>query len=306
MTVKELYDSVAHLGFETTLENDDRFYFAANRAIIQVNRIRPATSIYKLNHFPLKNLLTDNTFEPVCKDEEALVFACDGAKGYYFECNGNGIANIEKSTDLGETWDIIGSVELVSADGRFIAYKGIILDGGEPYSGLVRIRFSGEYIYYVQNVALYGSLIGAGAENVPAYGKYVPYDLASLASDFASFACPPIVDAQRSKSFVLDIDYFIDGASKILIPASVTGVYDIYYNRKIKPINSTDARETTVIDLDEELCAILPNLIASYVWVEDEPEKAEYYLSLYREQVAEIAMRNKNFSPAVYRNKNGW
>ena len=57
MTVEGLYSAVAQLGFETTLESDERFIFAANRAILQVNRVKPVTSIYKLNHFPLENLV---------------------------------------------------------------------------------------------------------------------------------------------------------------------------------------------------------------------------------------------------------
>ena len=35
MTVSQLYNSVAQLGFEDSLEEDDRFIFAANRALLQ-------------------------------------------------------------------------------------------------------------------------------------------------------------------------------------------------------------------------------------------------------------------------------
>ena len=98
-TIEELYSSVAQLGFETTLESDERFFFAVNRAILQVNRVKPLTSIYKLNHFPLDNLIGGDHFEPVCKDREALIFVAERARSYYFECNGNASVIIEKSTD---------------------------------------------------------------------------------------------------------------------------------------------------------------------------------------------------------------
>lgn len=305
MTIQELYESVAQLGFETELEDNNRFYYAVDRALLQVNRIRPATSIYKLNHFPLENRLTDDTFEPVIKDDEALVFVADNAKSYYFECNGNGLATIEKTAD-GETWETIKSIDLVSENGRFIEYKGLILDGEEQYLGTVRIKFSGDYVYYVQNVALYGGLLGVGAEKVPAYSKYIAYDLASLTDDFLSFVCPPIVDATRGKGFVLNDDYFVEGTSKILIPASTVGIFDVCYNRRITEVKASDDMETTIIDLDDDLAAVLPNLVASYIWVDDEPAKAEYYLTLYREQVAEIRAMKEPLSPVVYRNKNGW
>ena len=308
MTIKELYDSVAELGFETELESEriNGFILAANRAIVQINRIRPATSIYKLNHFPLVNKLSESTYEPVCKDDEALIFSTDGAKSYFFECNGNGIATIEKSTDFGETWETLAAVELVSEKGQFEKYRGLILDGDKPYLGLVRIKFSGDYIYWVQNVAMYGSLLSADPESVPAFSKYISYDIASLTDDFVSFVCPPITDAQRDKGFILNTDYFVEGASKILIPASIKGVYDVVYNRQNKQLSLNDDMEETNIDLDSELCCLMPNLVASYIWADDEPTKAEYYLTLYNAQVAEIMAREKNLKPVVYRNKTGW
>ena len=308
MTIKELYDSVAELGFETELESErlNGFILAANRAIVQINRIRPATSIYKLNHFPLVNKLSESTYEPVCKDDEALIFSTDGAQSYFFECNGNGIATIEKSTDFGETWETLAAVELVSEKGQFEKYRGLILDGDKPYLGLVRIKFSGDYIYWVQNVAMYGSLLSADPESVPAFSKYISYDIASLTDDFVSFVCPPITDAQRDKGFILNTDYFVEGASKILIPASIKGVYDVVYNRRNKQLSLNDDMEETNIDLDSELCCLMPNLVASYIWADDEPTKAEYYLTLYNAQVAEIMAREKNLKPVVYRNKTGW
>jgi len=305
MTTKELYDSVAQLGFETTIEDDNRFFLVANKAILQVNRVKPQTSVYKLNHFPLENLIGEETYEPKCKDKEALIFVADGAKSYYFECNGNGQLIIENSTDL-EHWETIGSVDLVSADGRFVAYKGFILNGGAQVSGYVRLRFIGDYIYYVQNVAMYGSLISANIKDIPVYAKYTTYDIASLTDDFMSFVCPPITDAIRDQGFVLNQDYFVEEIGKLLIPASVKGVFDVCYERKPRAIDSEDSEMAGEIDLPEELCAILPNLIASYIWVDDEPEKAQYYLSLYREQVAEIVQREKKLRPFVYRNKTGW
>lgn len=117
---------------------------------------------------------------------------------------------------------------------------------------------------------------------------------------------PPIADAGQSKGFVLDSDYFVSGDATLLIPASVKGSYSVRYNRKIASINQDENAETTNIDLDDDLCAILPNLVAAYIWVDDEPTKAEYYLSLYREQAAEIYATAKKLEPVVYRNRNGW
>ena len=149
-------------------------------------------------------------------------------------------------------------------------------------------------------------LSGADIKDIPVYARNTTYDIASLTSDFMSFVCPPIADAKRGRAFVLNQDYFIEGEGKILIPASVKGVFDICYNRKPREVTSEGMETGETIDLNDELCAILPNLVASYIWVDDEPDKAQYYLSLYREQVAEIAAREKDMRPFVYRNKTGW
>jgi len=70
MTISELYKQVAQLGFEDSLEDDDRFYYAANRALLQVNKIRPAISRYLINHKPLENQVAESTFESLEKEED--------------------------------------------------------------------------------------------------------------------------------------------------------------------------------------------------------------------------------------------
>jgi len=42
------------------------------------------------------------------------------------------------------------------------------------------------------------------------------------------------------------------------------------------------------IDLSEELCQLLPYLVASRVWAEDEPTMAEHCLQLYQMEEAKI------------------
>ena len=70
MTISELYKQVAQLGFEDSLEDNDRFFYAANRALLQVNKLRPAIGNYLINHKPLENLVTESTFSSVEKLED--------------------------------------------------------------------------------------------------------------------------------------------------------------------------------------------------------------------------------------------
>ena len=86
------------------------------------------------------------------------------------------------------------------------------------------------------------------------------------------------------------------------------GLFKVIYNRKPKSIENTGeaSEDSTVIDLDEDLCALLPILVASYVWMDDEPEKAQYYLMLYRERAVDIERRIYNATPVPIKSSNGW
>ena len=81
MTVSDLYQAVAKLGFENTLEDDGVFLYAANRALLQVNAIRPHTKLLRLHHAPLANLLGGIGYDAVEKGETDLIYTAEGARG---------------------------------------------------------------------------------------------------------------------------------------------------------------------------------------------------------------------------------
>jgi len=304
MKVFELYKSVAQLGFEDSLEEDERFFYAANRALLQVCKLKPVVSHYVLNHKPLRNLVTESTFTPIERAED-LDFEAADAKAYYFEADGNGVAYIEKQDANSDSWSIIQQITLTST-GAFISYKGFIKDGANYVSGQVRLRFSGEFLYSVRNVAMYEYLRSAEENDIPAYEPYTRYNIRSLASDFLALCCPPIQEDDEHK--ILNQDYQMEGDSIILLPYDKRGVFKVLYERLPQMLVNTGSvsDDETVIDLDEELCSLLPTLIAAYVWVDDEPSKSEYYLSLYRERAVDIERRNIDNKPVMYKNSNGW
>ena len=303
MRVSELYKQVAQLGFEDSLEDDSRFYYAAHRALLQVSAIRPAVSAYIINHKPMKNLIKENTFTPIERAED-LCFEATDAKSYYFEADGNGTVYIETINESG-AWEIIG-VKKFSANHNFVAYRGFVKNDGEFTTGLFRLRFVGEYLYSVKNVAMYRHIYSDAEEDIPAYNAYTRYDISALAPGFLSLETPPItVDENNMR---LNQDYDVEGERVILLPHDNTGCFKVLYRRKPAELEyiGSAVDDETVIDLDEELCSLLPTLIASYVWVEDEPTMAEYYLVLYRERAMDIERRIKRSTPVAINNTNGW
>lgn len=305
MTVAELYSQVSQLGFEDALEHDERFYFAVNRALLQVNSLRPATKSLLINHHPIENMLKSSSFKPISRVKD-ITFEAVGAKAYYFEADGNGVVNIEKYNESNKAWDILSRKTLESKG--FIPYRNFIKkENVEGFAeGRVRLRFSGEFIYSIRNVAMYEHLYSNNVEDIPSYEPFHRYDMTKYADDFIGFAETPVfVDGENLH---LNQDYDIESASILLLPFDKQGAYKVIYKCRPKAIEceGNAIEDTTSIDLDEELCYALPNLVAAYIWAEDEPSLAEYYLTLYRERAAEIVATTKNTSPVIYKSCNGW
>lgn len=304
MTISELYKQVAQLGFEDSLEDNDRFYYAANRALLQVNKIRPAISHYLINHKPLSNLVKESTFVPIEKTED-LTFEATNAKSYYFETDGNGIAIIEKFDNDTQSWVIVSSIEL-SSTRTFMSYRGFIKEGDSFVLGLVRIRFTGEYLYSVKNVAMYEYLFSNQQKDIPAYEPYTRYDMMKLVDDFMSLSCPPIKEADTNS--ILNQGYEIENNSIILFPYESKGSYKVLYERLPKAIESSGdpSKDDAELDLNAELSSLMPILIAAYVWIDDEPQKSEYYMALYRERVADLERKDIIATPVTIKSSNRW
>jgi len=153
---------------------------------------------------------------------------------------------------------------------------------------------------------MYQHIYSSSVDDIPDHEPYTRYDIRRLAPDFLSLESPPISEDDSYKR--LNQSYDVEGGCVILLPYSAEGCFKVLYRRKPNEliIEGLAAEDETVIDLDEELCTLLPTLIASYVWVEDEPAMAEYYLSLYRERAADVERRIRNAAPVTIRNSNGW
>ncbi len=300
MKVLNLYEAVSKLGFEDSLEDAKAFYHALNRATVQINALRPHLEKYDISKRPLENCIPNSDFA-VREVFENIEYSVLGAKAFYFEAMGEGKCEIFYE-DEGE---YVKVREIEYNDRGFTAYRGIIEreDGGYP-EGEVMIKFSGEYVSSIRNVALYDRLLGSDPERIPAYEPFTAYDMKELSDDFLTFADNPVeLDGYR----ILDSSYRIEGQSRILLPYELSGTVRVRYNRRVAELSysANPTEDDREIDLDEELCTLLPLLVASYVWLDDEPEKAAHYYSLYSERTKEIVYRTKNISPGIYET-NGW
>lgn len=302
MKVLELYDHVSRLGFESSLEDTKLFYNTVNRAVMQVNALRPAVRTCEIDHRPLKNLIAADTFDPVPIGSLPILCAAS-PRSFCFEAKGNGHYFVEA---VGDGDPIILSEGTIDSPKRFMPVRGVLKDGGNFVTGTVQMRFTGEFVCLVRNVALYKEVYSDNAEDVPAYSPYCLYNIADIVDDFLTFCDPPI---KTGGEYVRMLSgYEVEGESTILLPISASGTYEVHYNHKPMHIQTkvSPTTDDTVIDLAEDLCALLPVLIAAYAWLEDEPDKSAYYMNLYREMAVGIERNKRTIAPAKVRDVYGW
>lgn len=302
MTIRELYDSVAQLGFEESIEYDKMFYTSTNRALIEVSRIRPQVKLYTIVHAPVPNLLDCGCGLYTHTDED-IVFECHDAKAFTFEVMGTNCkyyieAMINGSWAVCAT-DTVNASAFTRKSG-FVKYLNDFVTPGTP----CRIRFSGSYRYYVRNIAMYGELLSDNASDIPEYGQYVFYRVRDNVADFAGMESPPVIDSDTGK--VLDSTAMkVENDGTIGLKYELKGQFSVRYRHLPTQINA-DMDEDTELDVDNDTASLLPNLVASEIWLEDEPSLSQLYRNRYNEQVALIMSKDKDYTTATIRNSNGW
>ncbi len=324
MTLQDLYGAVSQLGFEDSLGDDStgRFIYATNRALIEIDALRPRRKSIDINHRVPTNLLFS---EPTVIDKvEQLTFVAHGAKSFYFEVSGTGSYSVvlKKQTKTGnvinDTEEVLYnsvafSSPIFAEKKGFIQVNGAFLDklnteeGKYPrYTGEVELRFEGDYAYTIRNLAMYDTVYSDKVEDIPQYSKGIEYRITNLVTDFEKFDMPLIDFNGRHL-----VSGFMVGKDSITLPMNNPGIYKINYLHKVElvPKNAdVSAASTTIInlDLEDDLAALLPNLIASYVWLDDEPEKAQYYYNLYMQRAEQIKQADIDLNPVEFQSVYGW
>jgi hypothetical protein len=304
MKVNECYRQVAQLGFEDSLESDERFVYTLNRALLQVALLRPATRACYIHHDPLTNAIQEESDTPLRVTKPApLSFIASDVKAFYLEVLGIGSVYLDRKTANG--WDPFYE-EQFQSNGVYKPLRGFIGDGGADVEGEVRLRIQTGYVCSVCNVAMYRDIYSDSEEEIPAYEAYTAYDVDAMVTDFMGLADPPIEahsfhQAQQSV-------YDVENGRVILLARNAPGNYKVTYHHRPNEVTYANsvADDETKIDLDEDLCALLPNLVASYVLLEDDPSMAQYYAALYQAAAQEIRMAAKNRKPVRVVNVTGW
>ena len=262
MTLEELRASVALLGFETSLSALDgtaeySFPLCVNRGLWTVNRLRPQIGQFTLHHYPAKNLLPYQNITH--RGGVPVILSAFGAKAYHFSVTGTGYCILQD-----------GDVEtrLSWKNQSIITFSGH-LEGKEA-----TLSFGGEQDYTILSPALWNQAFSS-EKDIPAGEKNMAYDLASLVDDFLRLDANPFIGQVPNGAV-------IDSGKVLWLSRECEGSYHLRYRKALPPV-SIDTPFDTKLPLDEDLCQLLPLLVASYLCLDSDEDKAAYYYRLYED-----------------------
>ena len=277
MTLNELKNDVAKLGFESYIEDNGAFIASVNRALSLIYVDRPVSKSAVISFRGPRTSLVREFIEH--RSGEEINFNITG-KAVSFRSTGNGRCII---TDDGGREEIA-----LGADRQSV--KRLLV-------GDATICFFGDYYFTISNLAVFDDLISDKVADIPEYTPLRELCPKDYCDDFRAFTSQPTDKDGRTVESVKLID------GRIYVPYNYRAELYLTYYRAAKPIDETTA--DTQIDISEECAPMLPILTAAFMWLDDDAAKAQYYMSLYRDIVANVKRYSTNKIDTGYR-VNGW
>ena len=157
-----------------------------------------------------------------------------------------------------------------------------------------------ENFYTAANIALFSlSRLVPEIKTLTLSNKKGVYDMIELTDDFGGFSPAPIRD------LVCGYDYRTEGSSRIVILRD-TKRSDLSVEYKRKPVEITLDNLEDEIDIAESYVDMLVLLSAFYVFLDDDPDKAEIFFLRYKEQAGEVIKDRNNALFEKVINVTGW
>lgn len=278
MTLREALSEVSALGFDGELECDSAFLTALERSKRQLFSERGVTGEFIIP----PAFRAPETLVPIYRHEagDSRTFSLSG-KAYSFFVSGKGRYTVVDGAER-TTRSFDATRERIAG---FIKSRGSII-------------FEGEYAFTVTALACFSVLHGDSVSDIPDGSAVVRLDMRKLVPDFHSFLSPAKdMTGRIIPGIRLEEAY-------AYIPSDYTGEARISYRRT--PAVTPPENMDSVIDLPTGCEHLLPLLIASYVYVDSFPDRAEYYGALYREASAAEMKNRVRVADTLYRDTNGW
>lgn len=278
MTLRELQNDVAALGFASLTDYGISLLSSANRAlrlIFSESRITATARILAMNP-PVIRYIKSAVHIGGCTETLPLE-----GRAYSLIANGLGTVTVRDKTGV-RTYELTGGKK------RLYGFT----------EGAAEIRFEGEYGFAVSSFYMYGEIFGDSEADIPDGTDRHFYDVRRSISDFAAFSGP----ARTEDGRILNNVMLSDG--KLIIKGESNQAIFIEYKRTPRKI--TGANDDEIIDIPSELEGLLPLLTAAFMWLDDDEEKAQYYMQLYREFKSRIPDPGRPGGSDDYIDTNRW
>ena len=279
MTLQELKRDTQALGFETDHIDDEIFIPAVNRSLRNIFNDLCITKKVKLYAEPIIPLTIVDKARHFGRSSETYPLS---GKAWSFEVSGVGSFRIkdgheEKVTEFNTQREV---------------FRGFLKYGGS-------ITFLGNFSYTAYGLATFDYLISDELSDIPVVCHNREYDMRKIRPDFLSFAdYPKTTDNQRIYEARM-----ADGV--LTLPNKFEGEFSVLYKRAPRSV-TLDTPDDECIDISSGAEALLPLLVASYVWLEDNEERAKYYKTLYKEGLERLIPTLKQRISYDYVRTNGW
>ncbi len=277
MTLNDVKNDVAALGFEREIELDASFLSAVNRALVQIFTEKKYEKVMRISPKAQRVAFYKKKIEHNPQKSESFKSVC---RGFAFRSFGKGELTV--SDDFG--------TKAYDFDGENVITRGFT-------KGEASFTFSGEFCYTVSDFTVYGDLISSSESDLVPLGDKIFFDPKKYDKDFLGFSSYPYDEYDN-----LIAGTVID-ARGIGIKLPYSGIINVNYRIKPPVLNADSVNES--INLPDGCEHLLPLLTAHYVWLDDDFAKAEHYLSLYRDGMSAVKYYGKDYTTLKY-STNGW
>lgn len=276
MTLNDIKKEVAHLGFESESAIDGSIESAVRRALSTVYTEHGPVGtghIYQSSPMPKMHVPL------IIHDGHDEVISLDGGS-YAFVISGN------------------GQFEITDEDG--VRTEAFHTPEGYVYGnvkGEGKIRFSSEFRYTVYDLCVYDQVFAEG-EAPPRYAAMREYELKEYIPDFLC----ALSLALNSRGEIIAGSSVRSGVLRV--PYEYAGEIILEYRKKAPEvsINAPDAE----LEIPSELEHLVALVTASYVWLDDDAEKAQYYMSLYRDGMSGVKLYTRKNVDTKFNDVTRW
>ena len=283
MTLAELEAATARLGFTPSLDDGGELLRdAALRALNEVSLARPRIARATLWHYPAIPVYSETGTK---EETEERVITVGGGSAFHMRVIGKGRLRVLRGSYAKE-------YAFSANEGGGPAVIGDLIPAGE---GALTFRFAASEARRLLSFAVYE---GAYAGMPPDPTRPKEYCLSRYFSDFAALIGPLTSEGGEILREGVGEDYTLRDNDILAVNRALPCRIELTYRRMLRLPPTGDLPVT-----DEE-AALLPLYCAAYLFLDDEPEKATFYLARFTEGLRRLS--KESAVPIRYRDTTGW